>query len=235
MLLKPQERARLCEWCSTPFEPRSNAQRFCLPACRDAARLQRRWRGHPCAHCGRQLRGRQRLCEGCPTAREKPKPPKPLATKIYYKVCACGTSFVARAPNAFRCRPCAKQEQVRRALRKYYEAKARQGDGRTPHSWYARAARARAAKAGVATDRWTRLEIAERDGWTCQLCHRKINPDLRTPHPMSLEIDHIIPLRPEDGSEGGPDTRENVQAAHRRCNYDKGNHIGAGLQMRLIG
>lgn len=52
-----------------------------------------------------------------------------------------------------------------------------------------------------------RLRIAERDGWTCQLCKRPIQCLL------SLSIDHIKPR-----SKGGSDALSNLQAAHKACN-----------------
>lgn len=55
----------------------------------------------------------------------------------------------------------------------------------------------------------------------CALCGKPIDYTLPAGHPMSFEIDEIIPV-----SKGGsPYSRENTQAAHRICNQRKGNKI----------
>ena len=88
--------------------------------------------------------------------------------------------------------------------------------------------RRRARLATVASEPYADAEIADRDGWTCQLCHKRIGRSYRYPHPRSLSIDHIVPI-----SKGGDDVKSNVQAAHLRCNIAKHNR---GVdQLRLIG
>jgi 5-methylcytosine-specific restriction endonuclease McrA len=56
----------------------------------------------------------------------------------------------------------------------------------------------------------------------CGICGGEIDYALRTPHPDSFEVDHIIPR-----DAGGPDTLDNKQAAHRRCNRAKSNRTEA--------
>jgi hypothetical protein len=87
----------------------------------------------------------------------------------------------------------------------------------------------RAKRLSVAFVKYSRAEIMIRDGWTCQICNKRIDKRLRFPNPMSASIDHIIPL-----SEGGTDEPKNVQAAHWRCNVAKGNRP-ANDQLRLVG
>lgn len=56
---------------------------------------------------------------------------------------------------------------------------------------------------------------------TCALCGKPIDKSLRTPHPMSAEVDEIVPV-----SKGGdPLDRRNVQLVHRICNQRKGNRL----------
>lgn len=53
----------------------------------------------------------------------------------------------------------------------------------------------------------------------CGICEQPIDYSLPHTDPMSYVVDHVIPW-----AKGGPDTLENKQAAHRRCNlakYDK--------------
>lgn len=55
----------------------------------------------------------------------------------------------------------------------------------------------------------------------CALCGRTIDKSLRTPHPMSAEVDEIIPV-----SKGGnPLDIRNCQLVHRVCNQRKGNKM----------
>lgn len=69
-----------------------------------------------------------------------------------------------------------------------------------------------------------------RDGWICQICHKRVDKRFKYPHPMSASLDHIIPL-----SQGGPHLYRNVHLAHWGCNSHK--HDGTlpqGEQMRLF-
>lgn len=81
---------------------------------------------------------------------------------------------------------------------------------------------------GAVVEKYKSEDIFERDGWRCQLCGKKINRKLKSPHLMSATIDHIVPL-----ALGGNDTTKNVQAAHMVCNSSK-RHKNIG-QLRLIG
>ena len=62
-------------------------------------------------------------------------------------------------------------------------------------------------------------QIAERDGWVCQLCGLPISH-----YPLrrrdQLTADHIIPE-----SRGGVSTIENLRAAHWGCNSARGNKM----------
>lgn len=90
--------------------------------------------------------------------------------------------------------------------------------------------RRRAIKAGASTGRPVRLAaIAERDGWRCYLCGKKVRADLKHPGPKSPSLDHVVPL-----IEGGAHDPSNVRLAHLRCNIAKGSR-GGGEQLMLIG
>lgn len=55
----------------------------------------------------------------------------------------------------------------------------------------------------------------------CGICGNPVDMTLKSPHPMSKSIDHIIPV-----SKGGhPSDIENLQLAHRTCNEHKNNKI----------
>lgn len=74
--------------------------------------------------------------------------------------------------------------------------------------------------AQVKREPYTREEIFERDGWVCGICDEPIDAALVSPDPKSASVDHIVPI-----SRGGDDTPANVQAAHMKCNYVKGEQV----------
>lgn len=54
--------------------------------------------------------------------------------------------------------------------------------------------------------------IFERDGWTCGICRKPVDPALEAPHEEAACINHIVQL-----SHGGEHTAENLQCAHWIC------------------
>ena len=50
----------------------------------------------------------------------------------------------------------------------------------------------------------------------CGICEQPIDYDLKSPDPMSFEVDHVVALY-----NGGTDTLDNKQASHRKCNRAK--------------
>lgn len=54
----------------------------------------------------------------------------------------------------------------------------------------------------------------------CGICGGEIDYTLKSPHPMSFEVDHILAL-----DNGGTDTLDNKQASHRQCNRAKWNRM----------
>lgn len=104
---------------------------------------------------------------------------------------------------------------------------------RNPEAWRAIVARftakRRSAVAIAACERFDPMEVFERDRWICQICHRRISKVRRWPDPLSVSLDHVIPL-----SLGGPHSKANTRAAHLRCNVSRSNK-GGGEQLALIG
>lgn len=69
-----------------------------------------------------------------------------------------------------------------------------------------------------------------RDGWICQICHKKVDKKLKYPNPMCATLDHIVPL-----NEGGTDMYNNVHLAHFVCNASKQDNIlPQGEQLRMF-
>lgn len=50
----------------------------------------------------------------------------------------------------------------------------------------------------------------------CHICGNPINWTADKDHPQSFVVDHVTPLKL-----GGPDTPDNMRAAHRECNSKK--------------
>jgi len=55
----------------------------------------------------------------------------------------------------------------------------------------------------------------------CGICGKPVDKTLKSPHPMSATVDHIIPL--DKG--GHPSDLANLQLAHRCCNREKSNKL----------
>lgn len=55
----------------------------------------------------------------------------------------------------------------------------------------------------------------------CAICGKPVDKKLKSPHPMSPSVDHIIPV-----SKGGhPFDISNLQLAHRSCNRMKSDNL----------
>lgn len=71
-------------------------------------------------------------------------------------------------------------------------------------------------------------EVAERNGWRCHLCRRKVSAALQWPHPRSASRDHLIPV-----ADGGTNDPANLALAHLSCNVRRGT--GGTVQLALVG
>jgi hypothetical protein len=80
--------------------------------------------------------------------------------------------------------------------------------------------RRRARLAGALAETFRREDIFERDGWMCGICEASIDRELRWPNPMSVSLDHVVPL-----ARGGTHHPANAQASHLICNLRKGAKI----------
>lgn len=84
----------------------------------------------------------------------------------------------------------------------------------------ARDHRRRALKAGATVEDFKHVEVFERDGWVCGICSEPVDRELKFPDPMSVSLDHVIPL-----ANGGEHSRANTQCAHLSCNVRKGARV----------
>lgn len=126
---------------------------------------------------------------------------------------ACGQRFPLRG------RPlvCSAVCEHRRFIKERRERQAREMatlEGRA--KFHAREHVRRARKRGVGSEKFSPIEIFERDGWRCQLCFGMTNRNVRWPHTDMPSLDHIIPL-----AAGGAHARINSQCTHLGCNTRK--------------
>lgn len=64
----------------------------------------------------------------------------------------------------------------------------------------------------------------------CYICGKPVNKNLKTPHPMSPEIDEIIPV----SLGGNPYDPHNCRLAHRYCNQTKSNHTITYVRKKIL-
>lgn len=239
------ERTRACERCMEEYVPTSNRQRFCSVACRQdtvvcevcqTAFLGRkdltgRFCSPACYQASRSLAGLPKRCSRClgsgPFHNDR-STTDGLAT--WCSACAKARDVANR--NNWPERVQARNRRYRQENRDRLNAEryqrlladkdnqfARMAAWKRAHP-EARAAdqqRRRARKLGNGHETYRRSDVVIRDGGVCQLCLMAVDLSLRHPDPMSLSIDHVIPV-----SKGGPDVCANVQTSHLRCNLTKG-------------
>lgn len=65
----------------------------------------------------------------------------------------------------------------------------------------------------------------------CALCGKPVDKSLKSPHPLSPTVDHIIPV----AKNGHPSDINNLQLAHRACNRAKSDRVmGDGEPKRVF-
>lgn len=235
--------AKTCAQCGTPFTARRSDARFCSQRCScryRAGKMHRR----SCQECGTDISDRMGNARYCPPCSAERAAKVHGRSPALIRCASCGTEFTNRTGREKFCtRTCSGRA-----------ARARQLD--TPLSMTCPACGerfqtfdVRTVACSTACKQWVRKHPGvprlvdgqcetcgetfragrKRDGWICQLCHRRISKRLRHPHPLSASLDHVIPL-----SRGGRHCASNVQAAHLGCNVSKGNR-GGNEQLMLIG
>lgn len=213
-ITKPRLR---CEWCDEWMDDRrgSLSRRFCSLTCANRGRVIGRSCPWPrerecpipwgeCDFCGRMIVkrcGRQYCSVACADYGIGRR----LSHAIWPRECRrCGRIFIGRSPRQECCsQACAKR--ATRSLRRHRERYRRSGG-----------------------ERFTLREIAERDGWRCHICGKKVLDRPYRSRDSDPTMDHLIPQ-----SEGGAHVRSNVALAHNRCNWERS--IGGEVQLRLVG
>lgn len=113
----------------------------------------------------------------------------------------CGLQFLS--PRAYGARYCSEDCRLRNQRRR----------GKTTRS--------KRIKEGTRRETIDLARLAQRDGWRCHICKRKVTR-------KTWSHDHLIPL-----SDGGAHTWDNIALAHHRCNSQRGTRGAA--QLLLVG
>lgn len=71
------------------------------------------------------------------------------------------------------------------------------------------------------TNPTTTAKLYVRDGAACGICGVDVDMELSHPDPLSASVDHVIPL-----AAGGPNTADNCELSHLRCNVRKRARVG---------
>ena len=219
---------RECEVCGEPYKATCRKQRTCGRTCGVALRrasgkpwAPRERKSYPVCHV---RPGECQQCGALFVSRGQGQPRKTCSRLCHDRLQQA--SRLALAVEQRRCPQCSQDFScASNSTRRYCTEQCAKRRMRTDRRHY----RERARRAGVAYEPINKRKVFERDKWRCGICKRKVNPKLTYPHPMSVSLDHIIPM-----SLGGPHWYVNVQCSHLQCNVDKSNG-SAGEQLALVG
>lgn len=211
VIAEPLARVSACDGCGVEVTSLPGVKR--RKWCSDSCRVRTFYERNPDRLTARRARRRRDRCA------------------VYFEPCdVCGKlrAWRYRRQVARACSPdCERAANAARARREYVEHADRVRQRRSalrrsdPAMFRRIADRRRAALVGVEAEDFDRVEIFERDGWTCGLCRRPIDRWRSMPDVMAASLDHVIPL-----SLGGSHTRRNSRASHFGCNARRGNRLG---------
>ena len=202
-----------CHICGSTFSPKSANAKYCSPECRKEAKRKadresmRKWRaGNPEKNAERRKREDPQLRRQRTLRWREQHPEEAKAQAKAYRQANRETE--ASRQRRWRQSPYGKVA-YREACRKWAL--------RNPEAaGELRARRAKAEAEGNATP--DRIQAKwEASNKACCLCGDPINPNLRSPDPMSLTVEHRIPI-----ARGGRHDIDNIDFAHRVCNSSKG-------------
>lgn len=195
-----------CTGCGASFEPTQDRQ-YCSMRCMGTFNRRKQIGSFEksCLACGGAFTAQDRRRRTCSTACHQWILKNPGTMRVLARECrTCAAAFIARNANQYCC-----SSDCNRSARR---------------------ARRRALEAGAFVEDVSRVAIANRDRWICQLCGKRVNKRLKFPHPLSQSLDHITPI-----ALGGEHSRVNAQLAHLVCNISKGARLRQPQQLALIG
>lgn len=209
---------RVCDWCGSTFrvnERGDRRKRFCCAECRSEFYNEARRRETAkrqletvllCKQCGDEFYSEgtlaRRYCsDRCRSAWWRENPTGECSTD------GCNRPLCARG-----------------LCKMHYKRRARELGMMKPEPWDDRRRenyqKRRALKRGADAELIDNAKVFDRDGWMCGICAEAVDPELKWPDPMSVSLDHVVPL-----AKGGSHTYDNVQCAHLRCNIQKSDSV----------
>lgn len=170
-----------------------------------------------CTVCGEDMRGRKADAKFCSIRCGEVSRGQRLLAPYPTRICAlseCGADFQPFRDG----QRCCSERHGKMLYNRESRADGRQGnppwDDKAKARWRARKERMRGDSDA---ETFSFHEVFDRDGWVCGICSGPVDPDLKWPDPLSVSLDHIVPV-----SRGGKHRRDNAQCSHLRCNVSKG-------------
>lgn len=198
----------ICPTCGKQYWARSStgSRRYCSSACTPVT----------CLFCGERFYG-HRKSKYCSKEHKQQAHHKP---KVQWDCVECGTIVIRDSgPPGKYCDKHKNSNQNKDAAHARRQAIIKQSSTDPDLNFNSRGQRRR-----------TRQRLADRDGWVCGICRKRIDKNLKYPDPMSATIDHIVPLM-----DHGPHDESNLRLAHLRCNTIRGNRMMAELGLMIHG
>ena len=227
---KPLPYTYVCQHCGQEYHPKSiERNKFCSTKCMGLHKAKpkpvKTIKYRQCAVCGTEFKQLRNKVVCSPACRVEYHRRTSFIRDVKPRECRwCGDIFTPERKSHFKATCCEDHHRLlirdRNKLQKRnYKSEAKREERRRY--------RARKVNAYVAPVSGKQLFI--RDKGRCQICGRRVDPKLAYPDPMSMSIDHIIPL-----SRGGTHEPKNVQLTHWICNCNKRDGvIERGEQLRL--
>lgn len=213
-----------CRVCGLPAPRRSSRgfpPLYCSPRCRQAASYERRRDTLNAQARIDSAELRSTTLKVCPQCDSTFTPTVTLKQRFCSKQCRRRASRdtqnrTCEASN------CGRSVRARGLCSKHYRRWERENGKASPPKWdekrrAAWKARYALTRGAADAESFDYREVYERDGWVCGICQKPVDSELRWPDPMSVSLDHVVPV-----SRGGRHSRDNAQCAHLCCNVSKG-------------
>lgn len=215
-----------CDGCLPPKRATGPRSMYCSSRCRDRASYARRRERVNAENRAATVARLASMEKTCPQCSETFSPSRSARQKFCSPRCSSAW-FRGREGGCCSEMGCDRPVRAKGVCNMHYKRILR-AEGRikdknwTPKrraAWKARYALTRGAPDA---EKFDYREIYDRDGWVCGICSEPVDPDLAWPDPLSVSLDHVIPV-----SRGGRHVRENAQCAHLTCNVRKLDRVDA--------
>jgi 5-methylcytosine-specific restriction endonuclease McrA len=167
----------------------------------------------PCASCGLPVHSSRATYCMAPDCRTVAREAEKARARASVKAKADANRAVAASRvRAIRAAYTAEQQALSRKYSVEYRKRVGYSDSKRAGDY-----RRRARIENATVEKFSAQDVYDRDGWTCGICHEPVEPALKYPAPLSVSLDHIVPV-----SLGGEHSRANTRCAHLVCNMRRG-------------